>query len=297
VRLLAGLCGGVFAYMATGYLTGYVPANFRRRLGERTPRPAGVSRQLWLHQAGAKVTPLQFWATSIGIGLAAFLVVLALTGTAVVALIPAVAVAGLPRAYYGRERRRRAGLQIRAWPDALRNLTGSLSATLSLHQSLVALTHTGPVPLRPVFERYHQLSGSLDQRAALEAIREELADPVSDRIIEVLILAVEQGPSIVIDILSDLARATTADLQLAERLETAQLEQRLNARAVFVLPYFMLIMLCARPGAFRDFYSGAGGIIVVALGGAMSLGGMAIINRLGRQPAEERVFGAPGQGR
>lgn len=292
MRLLAGLSAAVFVYMATGYLTGYVPANFRRRLGDRPPRDRGVSRQVWLNQAGANVTPAQFWATSIAIGLLAFLVVLAITGTVIVALIPAIAVGALPRAYYTRERKRRAGLQVQAWPDALRNLTASLSATLSLHQALVALSHSGPVPLRPVFERYHQLSGSLDQRAALDAIREELADPVSDRIIEVLMLAVEQGPSIVIDILQDLAQATTLDLQLAERIETAQLEQKINARAVFVLPYFMLIMLCARPGPFRDFYQSGAGLVVALIGFAMSIGGMAIINRLGHQAPEERVFGA-----
>ena len=295
MRLLAGLFAGVFVYLATGYLTGYVPANFSRRLSERSPRPSRqVSRQVWLNQAGARVTPLQFWATSFAVGALAFLVVLAITGTVIVALIPGAAVGALPKAYYARERERRAGLQVRSWPDALRNLTGSLSATLSLHQALIALSRTGPVPLRPVFERYEQLSASLDQRAALDAIREELADPVSDRIIEVLMLAVEQGPSIVIDILQDLARATTLDLQLAERLETAQLEQRLNARAVFVLPYFLLVVLCARDGAFRDFYQSGSGLLVVAIGAAMSVAGMAIINRLGRQPAEERVFGAAG---
>ena len=285
MRLAAALAGAVAAYLATGYLLGLGPT--RSPLKRRRAR----TQRSWLAETGAQVTPTQFWATSLLAGAATFLVTIFLTGTVVVALLPGVAVALLPRRYFSRERDRRSALRVAAWPDALRSMVASLSAASSLHESLVALRHTGPPALRPVFERYARLSGSLDQRAALEVVREELADPVSDRVIEVLILAVEQGPSIVLEVLTDLARATTADLQLAQRVETAQLEQRLNARAVLVLPYLMLVLLCARDGAFREFYSSGAGLLVVGIGGVMSVGGMAIINRLGRQPVEARVFG------
>jgi tight adherence protein B len=293
VTFLAALSAAVFVYLGVGYLTGYTPARLRFRSPPRH-RPLKLSRQGWLNQAGARVTVRQFWATSVAVGAVAFVAVFALTGTVAVALLPGVAVALLPRAYYARERAKRAGEQTRAWPDALRSLSASLSASLSLHQALVALGFTGPVALRPVFARYARLSATLDQRAALEVIREELADPVSDRVVEVLILATEQGAAIVMDILGDLARATTLDLQLTERIETAQLEQRLNARAVFVLPYVILIIMCARGTQFRDFYQSSLGLVVVAIGAGMSTVGMVLINRLGRVPGEERLFAGAG---
>ena len=175
--------------------------------------------------------------------------------------------------------------KVKAWPDALRNLSASLSATLSLHQALVALGHSGPSALRPVFERYARLSGTLDQRAALQVVREELADPVSDRVVEVLILASEQGPSIVLDVLADLARATTLDLQLGERIETAQFEQRLNARAVFVLPYFILVLLCATGESSAASTAPRWASSWSSWAPRLSPGGMLIIRRLGRIPS------------
>ena len=84
---------------------------------------------------------------------------------------------------------------------------------------------------------------------ALELVKEELADPTSDRVLEVLILAHERGGAIVREILDDLVDATTRDLKLLDELETEGLEMRINARAVVVLPWLVLVALTARPGA------------------------------------------------
>jgi Flp pilus assembly protein TadB len=75
-----------------------------------------------------------------------------------------------------------------------------------------------------------------------------------------------------------------------DRVETTQLEQRLNARAVFVLPFFFLILLTYRPGPGRDFYSSSTGMAVIIVGTALSLAGMFIVAQLGRLPEEPRVF-------
>ena len=291
--LLAGFFAAVFAYLAVGFLTGYAPRRLDFRLGARRPR-AKPTPQAWLRQAGAAVTPWQFWGSSLGAGALALVVVSAVAGSTFVALPAAIAVGGAPRAYFARKRRAVARARVEAWPDALRSVVGSLSASLSLHQGLVEVASSGPVPLRPVLARYAHLTATLDQRGALEAVREELADPVSDRVLEVVILAAEQGPGVVTSILRDLAEATTRDLQLAEKVETASLEQRLNARAVAVLPYVILVGLCASDGQWRSFYATPAGLVVVVVGGAMSLGGMALVRRLGRERPEERVLAAAG---
>jgi tight adherence protein B len=124
-------------------------------------------------------------------------------------------------------------------------------------------------------------------------IKEDLADPTADRIIEVLILAHERGGTVVPVILSDLADAATKDLWTLEQIRTEALEQKINSRVVFVLPWFVLVAMTARSGAFRDFYSSRAGVLVVVVGGLMSLVGIAVASRLGAQPSEPRVF--PGQ--
>jgi Flp pilus assembly protein TadB len=92
------------------------------------------------------------------------------------------------------------------------------------------------------------------------------------------------------EVLSDLAEATTRDLWTLEQVRSEALEQKLNSRIVFVLPWFVLVAMTAQSGAFREFYSTPAGILVALVGGVMSLVGILIASKLGSQPAEPRVF-------
>jgi len=289
VRLLAALAVGVFAYFLVGFITGYAP---ELRFGRRDRRAQISRRQLWLHQAGIAVTPGQFWAGSALVGGLAFAVVTAITGTALVALVPAGAVAGLPHAYFGHRRADRLRLVQVAWPDGLRDVLASIAAGRSLPQALTTLASSGPPPLQEAFARFPLLARMLGTVPALEVVKEELADPTSDRVIEVLILAHERGGQIVKDILDDLVVATTKDLKVLDEIETEGLEMKINARAVLVLPWVVLVALTIRAGPFRDFYQSGGGLIVVVIGALLSAFGYFLISRLGRTQHERRVFGS-----
>jgi tight adherence protein B len=105
-------------------------------------------------------------------------------------------------------------------------------------------------------------------------------------------LAHERGGPIVRSILDDLVTATTRDLKLLDELETEGLEMRINARAVVVLPWLVLVALTARPGPFRDFYRSSGGFVTLLLAACLTAVGMLFLGRLGRDEDEERVFGS-----
>ena len=289
MTLLAGLAVGVFVYFLVGFLTGQTPEIKVRRIRRRTQIS---NRQLWLNQAGVAVTPRQFFAGSIAIGAVAFVVVMAATGAPLVALVPAAGVAALPRAYFARRRAAHLQRVQAAWPDGLRDVIASIAAGRSLPQALNALAASGPAPLQEAFARFPMLSRMLGTVPALEVIKEELADPTSDRVIEVLVLAHERGGQIVRDILEDLVAATTRDLKLLEEVETEGLEMKINARAVLVLPWLVLVALTIREGPFRDFYRSAGGLLVVLVAGALSVAGGLLITRLARTRTEQRVFGS-----
>ena len=51
------------------------------------------------------------------------------------------------------------------------------------------------------------------------------------------------------EILEDLVVATTKDLKVLDEIDTEGLEMRINARAVLVLPWFVLVALTARAAA------------------------------------------------
>ncbi len=228
MRLVAALAVGAFAYFLVGFLIGQAP---EVRVRRRDRRLQITRRQVWLHQAGVAVTLKQFWIGSAVAALGAFAVVTVLTGTPLVALVPAGAVAGMPRAYFARRRAARLRQVQEAWPDGLRDLLASITAGRSLAQALATLASSGAVPLQQAFARFPLLSRMLGTVPALEVVKEELADPTSDRVIEVLILAQERGGQIVKEILEDLVVTTTKDVKVLEEIETEGLEMKINARA------------------------------------------------------------------
>jgi tight adherence protein B len=289
--LLASLAVGLVAYLAVGLLTGYLP-----RIGTRVavPRRGRVERQTWLLQAGTELSVAQFVVGSLAAGAVAFALVAAITGSPVVAIVPAAALGFLPRAYFGHRRARRLSELQQAWPDGIRHIIGGIQSGMSLNQSIASLATNGPEPLRLAFGRFAVGARMVGVPAALEVVKGQLSDSTSDRVIEVLLLAHERGGRIVTEVLRDLAEATSKDLKTMEEIASDRLEPKINSRAVFALPWFVLVMLCASAGPFRQFYKTAAGVVVILIAAAISLLGIWIVERLSRDPMEERVFGSPG---
>jgi tight adherence protein B len=288
MTLLAALAVGAFATLLAGQLVGQ-PVEFR---SWSLPVRRGPSARLWLAQAGAVVTPLQFVLGSLGVAVVAFALTAFVTGTVLVAIVPAVAAAALPRAYFGRRRATRLRALQAAWPDGLRDVGASIAAGRSLAHALGTLAESGPAALRDAFARFPTRARMLGPVAALEVIKAELADPTSDRVLEVLMLAQERGGPIVSRIIDDLVVATTKDNKVLDEIESEGLEMKINARAVLVMPWVVLVALTMRDGAFRAFYSSPAGLIVVLVGAALCALGAWWIGRLGRSHTEPRVFSA-----
>ncbi len=289
MRALGAILAGTAVFLAVAHLTGY-PVTVRLRLPGRPRR--GPSPAVWLRQAGLEVTPGQFFAVRAGVGLVVLVVVWGLTGSVSVAAVPALVAAWLPRAYFARRRADRLGEVVRAWPDGIRHLNATARARGTIHQALVDLARSGPAPLAEAFERYPVLATMAGPVAALETIREELADPTSDAVIEILICAHEQGQALAIKILRDLAGEVSEDLKALEEINSAGLERKIDSRLTFVIPWLVLVALCVTSEAYRGFYRSTGGAIVVLVCGAMSVAGVAVVDRMGRPPRPRRVLGA-----
>lgn len=284
---LAALCVGAAAWLGAELLSGRV-----LRMPSRAPGSSKVTRQVWLSQAGAAVTPGQFWAVSVGVTAAAFLVLYVLDHTIVVAVLPAVAFGAIPYAYWADQRRRKASARFEAWPDALRHVIGRLQSGIStLHDALEELSVSGPEALRAPMGRYVRLSSRVGYRRALEAVRSELADPISDPVLLTFAVAAEEGTDQVVRILTNLGAQIQGDLQLSEKVRTLQTQSKVATWAVFTLPYGLLVFLCATQGFYRQFFSEAAGLAVMALGVTLSIVGLTLARRLGKPiPTTQRVF-------
>jgi Flp pilus assembly protein TadB len=251
-----------------------------------------VSRQVWLSQAGAAVTPAQFWGVSVTLGAAAFAALLAVDRTVIVALVPAVGVGAAPYAYWSAQRHRRANARFEAWPDALRHVQGMLTAgTATLHKALVELSISGPEPLRGPMARYVRLADRVGSLPALEAVRSELADPVSDSVLLAFETAATEGTTTVLLVLEGLLGQISGDLALGEKVRTLGTQSRIAAWGSLIMPYVMLVLFTASSSLYRQFYASPVGLAVVISGGCASIAGFTVVRRLGRPIATvERVF-------
>jgi len=299
VSLLAAVLLGASIWLVARKLLGEGVTNggrAKRRHGQehvfRRKRSSREGFQVWLSQAGAAVTPRQFWAVSAGFGAVAFTVLLAISGTFVVSALPAVALGATPYAYWSAQRRKQAAARSAAWPDALRYLVGVLGAGVAtLHDALEELARSGPEPLRPPIARYVRMSARVGDRQALEAVRADLADPISDPVLLAFEGAIEEGTETVLRVLADLSAQITSDLQLAEKVRTLQTQSRAATWGCFALPYVVLLFLCATNSAYRQFFATPFGLGLVLVGAALSIMGLLVCRSLLRPMATtERVF-------
>lgn len=286
MRLLAALAGALVAALTARHLL--APPS-------RSRGPSWIARRralhrAWLAEAGATVSVEGFWCAATALGLAGFVTGVYACGSALVAVVPALALAAMPRARFARRRRQRLQEVRAAWPDAVRDLLASIAAGRALPGALEDLARSGPAPLRAPFVRFGANARVMGAVAALELVKQEFADATSDRVIEVLIVAHERGGALVGPILEDLAASIADDVRLAAEIETAALEMTINARAVMVMPWLVLVLLTATDAGFRHFYQSSAGGLVIVLGAAMSASAAALLGRLGRPLDEPRVF-------
>lgn len=287
MRLLAAAMTAITIYLITAYATGQAP-KFGTKLKHRPQVSAG---QLWLIQAGSDLTPRQFAAGSIVTGLAGFVILRAVVGTWWVPLIPAIVLGFLPYAYFSRQRAERLAAVQRSWPDGIREVLAHVNSGATLSSAIEALAERGPEPLRDAFDRFPARSRMLGVVPALEVTKEELADPASDKVIEVLILAHQFGGNSLQMVLRDLIETMSADQRTAEQIRTAGFEQRLEGIVVALAPWLILLFLATVPETYRDFYRSREGRFVVVVAAVWAALGWFLMRLISKPQEETRVFG------
>jgi tight adherence protein B len=223
--------------------------------------------------------------------LVGFVVLQAIVGTWWVALIPSLVVALLPYAYFSRQRSERLAAVQKSWPDGIREVLAHVNSGATLSAAIEALAERGPEPLRRGFARFPSRSRMLGVVAALEITKEELADPASDKVIEVLILAHQFGGSSLQVVLRDLIETMSADQMTAEQIRTAGFEQRLEGIVVALAPWLILLFLATVPETYREFYRSREGRFVVMVAGVWAAFGWMVMRLIAKPREEIRVFG------
>ncbi|GAB3682567.1 hypothetical protein GCM10028814_19880 [Angustibacter aerolatus] len=242
-------------------------------------------------QAGVSgVGPGAVTTASLVVGVVTGLLALAATGVPAIAVCLGAGASAAPVLWI-RARARRARAAVRGlWPEAVDDLVSAARAGLSLPEALSQLALRGPLPLRPAFAAFardYRASGRFD--TALDALKDRLADPVADRIVEALRIAREVGGTDLGRLLRTLAEFLRDEAATRSELEARQSWTVNAARLAVAAPWVVLLLLSTRPEAVSA-YARPSGALVLVTGAALTTAAYRAMLRIGRLPDEQRVL-------
>ncbi len=260
----------------------------RRRISRRGP--ATLLRER-LSQAGLhSVTVSALVLVSALVGVAATALCFAIVPVVAVALVAGIAGFALPSVIVGwRARSRRRATRV-LWPDVVDHLVSAVRSGLALPDSVVTLAHAGPASTREsfaAFERDYRATGNFS--LCLDGLKQRLADPVADRILETLRMSREVGGSELTTVLRNLASSLRQESAIRLEVEARQSWVRTAAKLGVAAPWLILLLLATRPEAAAAYNTPTG--VALILGGLLvTVVAYRVMIALGRMPEERRWF-------
>jgi tight adherence protein B len=266
-------------------------------LAVTTPRatPVGTARpgrtRVLLDRAGLATTSTSgVWLVCAASALVAFLAVEVISRTVTVAAAFGLMAGYLPLAMLAGRGRRRQRELAEVWPEAVDNLSSAVRAGMSLAEALIQLGQRGPEPLREPFTAFaadYQVTGRFGE--SLDRLKQRLADPVGDRVVEGLRIAREVGGGELGGLLRSLSAYLRDDARTRSELEARQAWTVNGARLAVAAPWLVLLLLCFQRDVIAR-YSSTAGVIVLVVGAALCLFAYRVMVRIGRLPSERRVL-------
>jgi tight adherence protein B len=260
------------------------------RMAERHPRRNRVRE--YLNQAGLGETRVAELVAVVGALFAAGAAGgAAVFGGVIPPLLTGAFAATVPVVTARTGRQRRLAEAREAWPrmiEELRLLTSSLG--LSIPQALLEVGTRAPAELQPAFataRREWLLSTDFQRMATV--LKQRLADPSADAVMETLLIAHDVGGSEVDRRLAALVEDRMADLQGRKDARSKQAAVRFARRFVLAVPLGMAFVGLSI-GNGRDAYQSSFGQAAVLLALLLLAACWIWAGLLLRLPEEQRVF-------
>lgn len=261
-----------------------------QRPGPRRPGARERLRDL-LSQAGySSISPGQLVVIALLCAALVFVLTMAVTSVMPVSTAFALIAGYAPLALVRMRARRRRTVLREVWPDAVDNIASAVRAGLALPESLAQLGVRGPEELRPAFAEFaHDYRATGQFNEALDRLKDRLADPVSDRLVESLRIARAVGGTDLGRLLRTLSTFLRDDARTRSELEARQSWTVNAARLALCAPWIVLALMATRGESLHAYQSSAG-VGVLVIGAAVSFLAYRVMRRLGQLPDEERVM-------
>jgi len=177
-----------------------------------------------------------------------------------------------------------------ACPEMIDILISGVQSGLSLNESLAGLAQRGPDVFKDDFQRFTEnLYRDGNFNNALIGVKETIAHPSFDQIVEALLIARELGGAELLTILRLLGKFIREDLSLRREIEVKQNWIMNSAHLSAAAPWILLLLLSTQPSTSQSFSTPAGLFI---LGAGLGITAIAYLwmNSLSRLPDPNRIF-------
>src|SRR4051812_10624994 len=265
-------------------------AFFLPRSPRGTPRTTGWGEELLARAGLGQVSVAGFALLCVALGVLTTLVIQLVSGTPPVALVFGAMGTYLPVSVVRGRARRRQREFAEVWPEAVDNLASAVRAGLSLPDGLAGLGTRGPEPLRDAFDQFaldYQVTGRFGE--SLDRLKQRLADPVGDRVVEGLRIAREVGGGELGQLLRNLSGYLRDDARTRSEMESRQAWTVNGARLAVAAPWLVLLMMSFQSSVIRRYASPVG-TVVLLVAAATCLLAYRLMMRIGRLPVERRIL-------
>ncbi|GAA5150989.1 hypothetical protein GCM10025768_16790 [Microbacterium pseudoresistens] len=274
--------------LAAGLLLALSPWLWPAHAPLSAPRPSLPASPL--QSLGVEAPTRVVVLASVAAGLVAASVAWLVSGSAAFALVAGAAGLTTPVVVLRARRRRLLKARRAMWPDVCDLLVASIRVGMALPDAVAALAESAPAPLRPAFAAFGRdvhATGRFDPAA--QGLKNALADPVADRIMETLRMAREVGGTELAVVLRTLSSSVRAEAALRAEVEARQSWIRGAAVLGAVAPWVILCMLVLRPEGAQAYATAEGAAVIIG-GAVVSVIAFRAMLQIGRLPEPRRWF-------
>jgi tight adherence protein B len=255
-QIIPALAGALVVAGLIGVVVGLVPRP-PAEPAPRTSRPSPLPTR-WRHLTRRTKVLL-------GVGLAAGVVVWAVTGWAIAIILGPLAVAGLPVLLSSPGAEAQIA-KLEALEEWTRGLASVLTVGVGLEEAIRATLRSAPESIRPeVTALVARLRARMGTEAALRAFADDLDDTTGDMVAAFLILGARKRGQGLADVLTSLAESVASDVRARRAIEADRAKPRTTARWVTIITIAVLAYLLIFTGEYVAPYGTALGQLLLTL--------------------------------
>lgn len=174
------------------------------------------------------------------------------------------------------------------WPDLIELLRASVRSGETLERALTGVASAAPPGVAFAFENFNnRIQQGWSFHSAVESLKYQLADPVSDQVLETLKIAKEIGGIGVGDVLGRLSQTVRAEARLLAELESRQ-SWHLNAAKLAAAAPWVVFAVMALRSETREAFATDFGTLLIFGGAAVTLIAYRAMARMARFQIKER---------